>query len=80
MIFLEIVNGTGLYLNETYIETVEENSDTVVKIHGGTVYVVKQTPAEIMGQIMEWNRAMRCHAGAAPSGAPAAASGAPAIA
>ena len=56
MVELEIVNGSVIYLNELYIESIEENSDTIIKIHGGTVYVVKQKPGEIMRQITEWNR------------------------
>ncbi len=59
MVSLEIVNGSTLYLNETYIESIEVNSDTVVKIHGGTVYVVKQKPQEILRRISNWQRRCR---------------------
>lgn len=61
MICLEIVNGSALYINEDYIETIEVNSDTVVRIHGGTIYVVKQRPEEIMRQIVAWNHSLREH-------------------
>jgi flagellar protein FlbD len=59
MVFLEIVNGSCVYLNEHYIESVEGHPDTTVRIHGGTVYVVKQRPEQIVRQIVEWHRTLQ---------------------
>ena len=58
MIRLSRVNDEDFFLNELYIESVQVNSDrdTVVKLHNGTTYSVKNSPDQILEMIARWNR------------------------
>ena len=58
MIKLSRVNDEDFYLNELYIESVQVNSDrdTVVKLHNGTTYTVKNGPEQILELVAAWNR------------------------
>jgi len=53
MIRLQKRNGDYIYLNEQYIESMEENPDTTIYIHDGTRFVVVEKPDEIMAQIRQ---------------------------
>jgi len=58
MIKLQLVGDTELYINEDYIENIEatSKSDTCVRIHNGTNYVVAETPEQIIAKIVEWRQ------------------------
>ena len=51
MIRLQKRNGDYIYINECYIESMEENPDTTIYIHNGTRFVVVEKPEEILAQI-----------------------------
>jgi uncharacterized protein YlzI (FlbEa/FlbD family) len=53
MIRLQKRNGDYIYLNELYIESMEENPDTTIYIHSGTRFVVVEKPEEIIAQIKD---------------------------
>ena len=57
MIKLKRIGGDLIYLNGNYIESMESTPDTTIKIHGGTVYVVTETPDEVLRLLREWPRA-----------------------
>jgi uncharacterized protein YlzI (FlbEa/FlbD family) len=50
MIKLNRVGGEVIYVNPRYIESFEPNSatDTMVKIHNGTTYVIHEKPSDIL--------------------------------
>ncbi|MBO8162461.1 MAG: flagellar FlbD family protein [Brevibacillus sp.] len=47
MILLTRLNGSQFYLNATHIELVEATPDTVITLHNGKKYLVKE-PAEVV--------------------------------
>ena len=63
MIKLNIVNGSSIYLNPLFIETLEacttDNNNTAVRIHNGTTYVVDETPEEIVASVAKWQRKLQ---------------------
>lgn len=56
MIKLTKLNNEDVYINERYIELIDVTPDTTIKIHDGTVFVVKETPDEVRQLIIDWNR------------------------
>ncbi len=53
MIRLQKRNGDYIYINEHYIESMEENPDCTIYIHDGTRFVVVEKPEEVMAQIRQ---------------------------
>lgn len=59
MVKLNKISGEVVYLNEDYIELIESNPDTLVKVHDGTIYSIQETPEEILTLINSWRNAGR---------------------
>ena len=58
MIKLKTLGGEYIYINEAYIETMEANPNTTIKIHNGTTFVVEEPPDLVVQMIQEWGRTM----------------------
>lgn len=56
MIELTRFGGGRFVLNSDLIEAVEANPDTVVTMVNGHRYVVKETPEDIIGKVVEFKR------------------------
>jgi flagellar protein FlbD len=57
VIKLKRIGGELIYLNGSYIESMEATPDTTIKIHGGTVYVVVEAIDEVLRLLREWSGA-----------------------
>jgi uncharacterized protein YlzI (FlbEa/FlbD family) len=53
MIRLQKRNGDYIYLNEQYIESMEEIPDTTIYIHDGTRFVVVEKPDQVIALIRQ---------------------------
>jgi uncharacterized protein YlzI (FlbEa/FlbD family) len=47
MLKLTRLDGTPIYINEDYIETIDVSPDATINLHNGTTYVVRETPEKI---------------------------------
>ncbi len=56
MIFLTHLNGMVFYVNPELIQTVEATPDTVVTLVGNKIFIVKDTPQEIVERFIEYRR------------------------
>jgi flagellar protein FlbD len=56
MIVLHKLNNTEFILNDHHIETLEETPDTVITLMNEKKYLVKESAAEIIQKIIEYNR------------------------
>ena len=56
MIKLTRIGEGHVYINEKYIETIDESPDATVKLHDGTTYVVKEKAESILKLIIEWEK------------------------
>jgi uncharacterized protein YlzI (FlbEa/FlbD family) len=49
--------GEGhVYINEQYIESIDETPDSTIKLHDGTTYVVQEKADAILKLIVEWEK------------------------
>lgn len=74
MIKLTRVDGDHIFVNEHFIETFEatSESDTAIRIHNGTTFVVQETPEAIRALIVEWQHPRRADTAAGPAPAQSA--------
>ena len=56
MIRVSRLNGEIFYLNNSLIETIHANPDTVIHLNNDTRYIVKESPDEIISLIIEYNQ------------------------
>jgi flagellar protein FlbD len=56
MILLTRFNGSPILINEELIETCEETPDTVVSLHNGHKYFVKEKIGEILSLSIDFKR------------------------
>lgn len=56
MIKLTRIGEGHVYINEFYIETIDETPDSTVKLHDGTTYVVQEKADAILKLIIEWEK------------------------
>jgi flagellar protein FlbD len=56
VIFLTHLNGMVFYVNPELIQTVEATPDTVVTLVGNKIFIVKDTPQEIVERFIEYRR------------------------
>lgn len=56
MITLTKLNGTEFVLNSNLIETIYENPDTTIHLTNGTIYIVKESKAEVVRKTMDYHR------------------------
>ena len=54
MILLHRLKGEPVYINHRLIETMEKSSDTVLALTNERRYIVKESPAEILDLIREF--------------------------
>ena len=55
MIKVTKVDGEEIYINHNFIETMEANPNTTIKIHDGTTFVVLETITDVLTQMRQWN-------------------------
>ena len=55
MIILHRLNGSEIVVNSQHIETVEANPDTVILLTTERRYVVKESVAEVIDRVVEFN-------------------------
>jgi uncharacterized protein YlzI (FlbEa/FlbD family) len=55
MIKLTKVDGEEIYINHHYIEIMEANPNTTIKIHNGTTFVVMEKLADVLIQMRQWD-------------------------
>ncbi len=76
MIKLTRVDGDHIFINERFIESFEatSESDTAIRIHNGTTFVVQEAPDMIRALIVEWQQRQRSDiaTGPLPAGTAAA--------
>ena len=58
MIKLTKIDGVQIYINERYIETIEANPNTTVRIHDGTVYIVNEEPEKVLSLLRDWKQSV----------------------
>lgn len=56
MITLTKLNGTEFILNSNLIETIYENPDTTIHLTNGTIYIVKESKAEVVKRTLQYHR------------------------
>ncbi|HOO64992.1 MAG TPA: flagellar FlbD family protein [Synergistaceae bacterium] len=56
MIALHRINGSSFMVNPDHIETVEATPDTVVLLHNGHRYVVRETPEEVRRLVVAYRQ------------------------
>jgi flagellar protein FlbD len=56
MISLTRLNGTKYNLNADLIMTVEGTPDTVITLINSTIFVVKDSPEDVVGMIIEYQQ------------------------
>lgn len=56
MITLTKLNGTEFILNSSLIETIYENPDTTIHLTNGTIYIVKESKAEVVRRTLQYHR------------------------
>lgn len=56
MVILTKLNGQKFTVNNDLIETFEQTPDTVIVMTTGNKYVVKESPEEIINQIIKYKR------------------------
>ena len=59
MVILTKLNGKPIMLNESHIENVTENPDTVITMVNGHNYIVQESIEEIFTKIVGFNRVGR---------------------
>ena len=57
MIQLTKLNGASFALNADLIETIEEMPDTTIRLTNKSLYIVRETMAEVIEQILQFRRA-----------------------
>lgn len=55
MIELTRLDGTGILINENFMETVQEAPDTVITMQNGHIYIVSENMEQIMSAINKEN-------------------------
>jgi flagellar protein FlbD len=56
MIVLHRLNGSQIVVNARNIETVEGNPDTVIMLTTERRYIVKESVAEVIEKVIEYNQ------------------------
>ena len=56
MIKVTRLNGSEYYVNDDLIEFLESTPETVLTMTDGKKQTVKETPAELLGRIVEFRR------------------------
>ncbi len=56
MITLTKLNGEEFLLNCDLIETIRKNPDTVITLTNGKKLIVRESPEEITGKVIEFRR------------------------
>lgn len=59
MIKVTRLNGKEFVLNAERIQTVESTPDTVITMHGGDKYIVKESLDDIVSQAVTYGRSLR---------------------
>ncbi len=59
MITLTRLDGSQIILNEALVELIEETPDTIITLHNGHSYIVKEKLDDIMKKIHDFNRKIR---------------------
>lgn len=59
MICVTRFNGTRLYLNAELIQSVEGTPDTVITLTNNVKMIVKESPQEVVDQIIVYQRRVR---------------------
>lgn len=59
MIKLTRLDGSQILMNEDFIEIVSETPDTVITLHNGRNYIVKESMDEIIAKIHSFNKGDR---------------------
>ncbi|ERP32079.1 flagellar FlbD family protein [Chitinivibrio alkaliphilus] len=54
MIYVTRLKGKEFVVNAAYIETVEKTPDTVIRLTTGKVYVVRETPEEVVDKCVTY--------------------------
>ena len=57
MIKVTKVDGEEIYINHHFIETMEANPNTTIKIHDGTTFVVMEKIHDVLEQMRQWDAA-----------------------
>jgi len=58
MINLTKLNGQEFALNHRFIEAIQENPDTTIKLSNGNTYLVKEPLEEIIKKIKKFEKAI----------------------
>ena len=56
MLVLTKLNGAKFALNSDLIETIEENPDTTIRLVNRSIYIVKESMAEIIRLLTEFRK------------------------
>ncbi|MGM0443813.1 MAG: flagellar FlbD family protein [Fibrobacterota bacterium] len=56
MIVLHRLNGKEFVLNADFIESVEKTPDTVIKLTNGKVFMVADSPEDVIEKCMEYKK------------------------
>lgn len=56
MIILTRLNGVKFTLNESTIETIQENPDTSILLSNGNIYIVAESMKEVVAKCIDFNR------------------------
>ncbi|MBE7559990.1 flagellar FlbD family protein [bacterium] len=56
MIELSRLDGSKFYINAIHIETVEATPDTVITLFSGKKFVVREKPAQVVGEVVAYQR------------------------
>ena len=59
MINVTRFNGTKFYLNAELIQSIEGTPDTVITLTNETKILVKEPPAKVVSEIIEYRRKIR---------------------
>ena len=59
MIYLSRLDGTGFVLNADLIELIEAKPDTVITTTSGKHFIVKESLADVVSRIIDYQRMVR---------------------
>ncbi len=59
MIILTKLNGQKFTLNHRFVETIQENPDTTIKLSNGNVYIVEEPMETVLNMIIMYEQKLK---------------------